>query len=724
MADTTNTKQIDPEAKRWLDAINSYERAFKKWENRSEKINKKYRDYDASDTSRTSSAAFNILWSNVQVSLPAVFARLPKPDVSRRFRDNDPVGRVASLVLERGLDYEVDHYPDYRAAMEGCVLDRFLGGRGQAWVRYEPHISAAPGTPDDGVQITEDADEADAAVDEQIEYECAPVDYVHWKDFGHTVARSWEEVTAVWRRVYMNRAGLVERFGEEIGGKIPLDTKPDTTGNGGTNMALPGDTETHQACIYEIWDKSKRQVLWFSKSQQQVLDVRPDPLGLDGFFPCPRPLYSTVTNDNLIPVPDYKYYQDQAKQLSNLQAKIDGLIDMLQVKGVYDSAVPELSRLFKEAGNGTLIPVKNWQAFSEKVGLKGSIDVFDISPIVAALNEAYDTVDKVKTQIYELMGISDIARGATDPNETYGAQKLKGQYGNMRLRNQQARVTQFATELLQIKAQIMCQHFQPQTLVRIAAVDQLDPTDQALVPQALQLLMGERAMNPQAETQDGPLAGFRIEVTSDSMIQMDEAQEKADRTEFLGAVAGYLQQALPVIQQAPQAAPLVVGLLKFGVTGFKVGKQVEGMLDNALDQLTKQAAQPQPEKPDPEMVKIQGQMALEDKKLANAKELAGMQAQTDAALAANEQNVQAQQNAHQNMLEAQRSQQQADLDARLEAQRQQYESMLEQQRISSDERMNALDNQVKLLIAKLQAQTSENTAQMAADSKPEPAGAE
>lgn len=677
MADKIN-EQVDPVAKGWTDAITAYERAFKKWEMRSEKINKKYRDYDSADT-KSDNSAFNILWSNVQVSLPAVFSRLPKPDVSRRFRDNDPVGRVASLLLERGLDYEVDHYPDYRAAMEGCVLDRFLGGRGQAWVRYEPHISALPGQPDDGVQITDDADEADTgeeapAPDEEIDYECAPVDYVHWKDFGHTVARSWEEVTAVWRRCYMTREKLVERFGEEVGGAIPLDTKPDTKGSTADKMAV-GDTNTDQALIYEIWDKTKSEAVWFSKSQNKVIDTKPDPLGLANFWPCPRPLYSTITNDSLVPVPDFKYYQDQAAQLTKLQVKIDGLITMLQVKGVYDSAIPELARLFREAGNGDLIAVKNWNQFSEKMGLKGSIDVFDITPIVSALNEAYDTVEKVKNQIYELMGISDIARGASDPNETYGAQKLKGQYGNMRLRNQQARVAQFATELLQIKAQIMCQHFQPQTLLTIAAVEQLDPADQALVPQALQLLMGERAQNPEAETVKGPLAGFRVEVSSDSLIQMDEAQEKQDRTEFLSAVGDFFQKALPVIQSSPQAAPLVVGLLKFGVTGFKVGKTVEGMLDNALDQLTKQAAQPQPQKPDPEMAKVQGQMALQEKKQADAAALAQQKVQADAALATHEQQVQAQQNAHQNQMEAQRAQFEAQLEQHMEAQRQRFEQM-------------------------------------------------
>lgn len=715
-----DAQQVDPVAKRWCDAITAYEREFKRWENRAEKIEKMYRDFDATQGQSSNSSSFNILWSNVQVLLPAVFSRLPKPDVSRRFKDNDPVGRVASLTLERALSFEVEHYPDYRAAMEQCVLDRFLGGRGQAWVRYEPHISAMPATEGAG-QITEDADEA-APVDEQIDYECAPVDYVHYKDFGHIVARSWEETTAVWRRVYMDRDALVRRFGEELGASIPLDTKPPASANS-TNGQSNNDPSTHQACVYEIWDKGAGEALWLSRSLCKVLETRPDPLGLENFWPCPRPLFATITNGTLVPVPDFKYYQDQAKQLTKLQGKIDGLIDMLEVRGIYDASVPELSRLFKEAGNGNLIAANNWAQFSEKNGLAGSIDIFDIAPIVNALNVAYDQLEKVKNTIYELVGISDIVRGASDPTETYGAQKLKGQYGNMRLRSQQARVTQFATDLLQIKAQIMCKHFQPQTLVRIAAVEQLDQADQQLIMPALELLMGPRAQDPGAETVDGPLAGFRVEVSSDSMIQMDEAQEKQDRTEFLSAVGGYLQQALPIIQQAPQAAPLVVGLLKFGVTGFKVGKQVEGMLDNALDQMMKQAAEPQPEKPDPEMAKVQAMERLEDKKLANAMQLKQMEAQADAQVATNEQRVQAEQNAHQNELESARAQQQAQIDAALEQQRMAFDAQLQEREQAAAERMNQMDNEIKVLIAKMQQQTAAHTAQVAAENKPEPAGA-
>ena len=325
----------------WYNTIAGYERAYKEWESRTDRIIKRYRD--DSRTRNNPNARFNILWSNVQTITPAIFARLPRPDVSRRFRDNDPVARVASMMLERALDYEITHYGDYKSAMSQSVLDRLLGGRGTSWVRYEPHI-AGSGTegedvPEDGLQVTEDTDEAETEGgmyredQERIEYECAPCDYVYWRDFGHTIARTWEEVTAVWRKVYMTRPALVERFGEELGNKIPLDTKPENSKTFNERMG-EGASE---ALVYEIWDKTTGEVIWLSKSMGKILDTRPDPLKLENFWPCPKPLYATLTSDKLEPIPDFTLYQDQAKQLDTLADRIDGFINALKVRGVYES---------------------------------------------------------------------------------------------------------------------------------------------------------------------------------------------------------------------------------------------------------------------------------------------------------------------------------------------------------------------------------------------------
>ena len=640
----------------WYNCIAQYERTFKDWEGRADKIVKRYRD--ESRSRNNPQAKFNILWSNVQTITPAVFARLPRPDVSRRFRDNDPIGRVASMMLERALEYEIEHYQDYGSAMKQAVQDRLLGGRGTAWVRYEPHIVGEAGgeaedMPEDGLQVTEDTDEAETEGgiyredQERIEYECAPVDYVYWRDFGLTIARTWEEVTAVWRKVYMERPALVERFGEELGGRIPLDTKPDTSKAFNEKMG----EGSREALIYEIWDKTTGQVIWLSKSMGKILDVRDDPLQLENFWPCPKPLFSTLTTDSLIPVPDFVLYQDQARQLDTLADRIDGFIQALKVRGVYDAAEPSLARLFTEGENNSLLPVKNWAAFAEKQGMAGAINLVDIAPIAQGLQMAYQAMEQVKGQIYEIMGIADIQRGQSDPNETLGAQIIKSNNASGRLKTMQHDVVNFATALLQIKAQIICQHFTEDTIVKISGAMQLSPQDQALIPQALALLKDEPAKN------------FRIEVTSDSMIYQDEQQEKQDRVEFLSAVSGFMQTALPVANQSPELTPLLMEMLKFGVTAFKAGKGMEGLIDETADRFRQQAkaAEGQPKPPTPEIQKMQMQIEADQQKLQAQTQLEIQKFQAQNELEKAKQEYQAQENQLKFKLEEERNTKEAEM---------------------------------------------------------------
>ena len=690
----------------YLDAIAKYDREFKKWEERNRKILKRYRD-EGRETRTDGSSKFNILWSNVQILVPATFARVPQPDVARRFRDQDPVGRVGALLLERGLEFEVQHYPDYRDTMTQCVHDRFLGGRGTAWIRYEPHFKDA--VPPGGDQITEDVDAA--APEEQLDYECAPVDYVHWRDFGHSVARTWEEVTQVWRKVYMSEAAVAERFGEEIAKKIPYDSTPEDLKNAQRNAQEGGK---QQACVFELWDKEDGIAVWFSKSMKEFLDEKPDPLKLKQFFPCPKPLYATLTNDTLIPVPDFTLYQDQANALDTLSDRISGLVQMLQLKGVYDaSADAAVGRLFTEGNNGNLLPVKNWAAFAEKNGLKGQVDVYDLTPMAKALESAYLAAAQIKDQIYEIMGISDIVRGASDPNETLGAQEMKGQYASMRLRAMQADVARFATDVLQLKAQVMCSKFNPQTLVAISAAEQLSEIDRQAVPKALELLVGpERLQDPAAESPN-PLRAFRIEVAADSMIQLNEAEEKRDRMEFLTANGTFIEKAMQMMQQAGAAAPAIVPLVmemwKYGVTAFKVGKTIEGQFDEAAEKLKQMALNPPPPPPDPAVQKAQADAQREQVK------------------------AQREQQMEQEALQREQMEKQAQA-----IEQQQKDAMdLERERIAAQEKA-ALDDNTKRLEhankcaeldkqdefnrwkAELEADTKIIVAEIAAASKPEP----
>jgi len=568
---------VSSEVDRYLKIVGQYDNEFAKWTARTKKIIKRYRD-DTRGQTLTESAKFNILWSNVQTLTPAVYAKLPKADISRRFGDNDPVGRVAAQLLERAIDFEIEHYPDFRSTMKYSVEDRFLGGRGSAWVRYEPHTSPI-GIDDDGVSVTSAVEQGEMSEPmEQIEYECAPVDYVHWRDFGHSQARTWEEVGQVWRWVYMTREALVERFGDEMARRIPLDQGPEPL-----NAYNESKRTYNRAKICELWDKETQKVYWFCKGMPQMIDVRDDPLGLEGFFPCPKPLYATTTSDTLVPVPDFVLYQDQAMELDILSDRIDGLVKALRVRGVYDASQPALQRLLTEGDNNALIPVDKWMAFSEKGGLKGSIDLLPLDTLANALLNCYRAREDIKSQIYEITGISDIIRGTSFASETATAQQIKGQYAGLRLRSMQEDVALYASEIIKLKAQVMCLHFQPDTILAYAAAAQMTPSDQQLIPQAMQLL------------RDKPLRNFRVDIAADSLVMLDENQNKQDRMQFLQAFGGFLAQALPVGQASPQMVPMMMELLRFGMQAFKAARPIEGQIDATLQQLQQAAMQQQPD---------------------------------------------------------------------------------------------------------------------------------
>lgn len=615
MADS-RTPQEQPDLAALQQELATYDRTFKSWTGRVEKIIKRYLAGNPQDDKPSAQIRYNLLWSNVQTLSAATFAKLPKPVAERRFGDDDQVGRVASMLLERALTYEIEEYADYRATMRACVLDRFLGGRGTAWVRYEPHMRAASSQlPIDGDQVTEDIDEPQ----EELDYECAPVDYVHWKDFGHSPGRTWEEVSTVWRRVWMTRDALDERFPDA---NIPLEARKSddeiTSGKESDSLSMVAE-------VYERWDKATKTVTWWHKTQG-ILDVKDDPLGLAEFFPCPRPLYATLANESLVPVPDFVLYQDQANSLDTLASRQGNLIQALRVCGVYDASEPSLQRMFTETEDNRLIPVSNWAAFSDKNGIKGSMELVDLNPIAAALASCYEAGQQVTQSVYEITGISDIVRGQTQASETATAQQIKGQYASLRLKAYQDEVAAFASHLIRLKAQVMCAKFSPDTLKAIAAADQLQPADREMVPQALELLFGERVNNPEAESPN-PLRSFRIDVEADSLILLDEQQDKQDRIEFLTAVSGFMEKATQMAAMAPDTVPLLGELLKFGVGAFKAGRQMEGQIDAMLKQQAEKP--PAPQGPSPEEVKAQADMQMQERELQHSAQVEQMRAQID-----------------------------------------------------------------------------------------------
>jgi hypothetical protein len=318
-------------------------------------------------------------------------------------------------------------------------------------------------------------------------------------------------------------------------------------------------------------------------------------------------------------------------------------------------------------------------------------------------------------QIYGIIGLADIIRGESEAQETAAAQGIKARFGSLRLRNTQEDVAQYATDLMRLKAQIMCAKFQPQTLLSMASVSLLKPQDQKLIPQALQMLKGRISRD------------FRIEIASDSLVQIDEDAEKQSRLEFLNTISAYMEKAVPAAQSVPQLAPLMVEMLKFAVTSFKAGKTMEGLIDSTMEQLQQQLAQNGGQKPPPpevqkaqiesqgRMQEMQAKFQLEQQALAAQTQAKREQAQIDMQLEQHRANLDAQVAFAQQRAQAQQAAQESALESHRDILKAHLESETEKLRMAMDSRMEQMQQQVQLLIAAMNNRAKIEVAEIAAE---------
>lgn len=602
-----------PEMSYWCEQIEAYERDAKTWESRSKKIIRRYTD-DRTEAARKISR-FNILWSNVQTLHPALYDGTPTPNVDRRFEDDEEVNTTVAQILERSGSYFVKTN-DFDDCMNQSVLDYLLSGRGTIWVRYSPNfkdiqITGNEEVRGDGLGLSDDVTEGDDAPEQELYSESVVLDYVHWQDFGHCVSRTWQENRAVWRRVFMARKELIERFGDK-GKNAPLDARA---------LGRKDDDKSEmssRSTIYEIWDRKTKKVYWLHKEMEDFLDVQDDPLRIDGFFPCPKPIYATLGNDSLIPTPDFLLYQDQANELDMLTGRIDVLTRALKVVGVYDASAEGVQRMLSENQDNKLIPVEQWAMFAEKGGINGVVNFFPLEIVINTLTQMYAARDKIKQDIYEITGISDIVRGATNANETATAQQIKGKFATLRLDNRQKEVARFSRDAVRIMIEIIAEHFSLDTLKKISGVrllsqqekqmammsqqPQMGPDGQPMPPKPLpdniqKLLKKPTWEEIEAVLRENGARCFRVDIETDSTIKADQDAEKQSRVEFLTAAGGFIREAAQV--QVPELQPLLMEMLKFGVGGFKAGRELETEFKVAVDAIKERAeAPPQPSQAD------------------------------------------------------------------------------------------------------------------------------
>jgi hypothetical protein len=584
-----------------LNELSSAQNRMNSWLKRGEKVISLYRG--EGDGINVASDRFNILWANVETQRPFIYSNTPKPIVRRRFLEPDPPARVAAEVMERALDYfmECDGH-EYTPAMRRAVSDFLLPGRGQVWVVYDAEFEEySEGIDDDGEEV----------MAERKAYEQVYIEHLYWKDFFHSDGRCWEDVWWVARGHDLTKHDLEEQFGKEVADDIPLVS----------DIARDDEHEYRDqyerrdcARVWEFWNKRTRKVYKVAEGHDKFLETPlEDPLELEQFFPCPKPLYMIETTGSLEPIPEYKMYERQAAEVNTLTDRITKLTSVLRAAAVYDAnAKDAISKLVRGTEN-EMIPCENYASFMQAGGSNGAITWLPYDPLIGVIEGLSMQREKTMQMIYEVTGIVDILRGVAVPRETKGAAEARAGYATGRLGEKQRNVEKFARDTLAIMAEVIAEHFDAKTLMMITGVQSGLAEGQGM-EQVAQLL------------RDDLMRGFRIDVETDSTIARDEDREKADLAEFLTGLSGFMGAATQAVSGGLMTPDVAKEIILFAARRFRVGQQLE----EKLEQMGGQPPQPQEdpnaaanamkmqieqEKLKLERMKIEGEQALEAQKL-------------------------------------------------------------------------------------------------------------
>jgi hypothetical protein len=599
--DTQPTRDTPAEwAKYWSDQMQAADKRLRKFQKQGIAVNNRFLNEKTGsdgDTALDNTAAAqrlmrtNFFHTNIQTLSAQLYGAVPKIDVGRQFNDpGDDVARVAALLLERMMTAEVTASNEaFPTALRSALQDRLLPGMGVCRLRYDLKTR----TTEVLNPLTGEMEEV-----EEMESEAAPVEYVHWQDFRWGWCRTWSELPWLAFRSYLDKEAAIERFGQKVADELTYDEQSPSGGDKAADSASSEKNNIQTAQIWEIWRKRDRKAFWWSKGADKILDMKDDPLELRDFWPMPRPLMANLTTSLMTPKADYIFAQDIYNEIDILATRIANITAACKVVGVYDSGSgASVGRMLSEGMENQLIPVEQWAVLAEKGGLKGVIDWFPVETIASVLSMLNSQLEATKALLYEVTGMSDIVSGGkTDEYTSDGTNRLKAKFGSIKIQSFQDEFARFASDLESIKAEIIAKHFQPQTIIEQSSAQFLAPSDRDKVMPAVELIKS-------------PDIKWRVTIKPESISLADYAELKSERVEYMTAVATYLQSAKPIITEVPGSAPIILEIMKFGLSAFKGADYMEGLFDQLIEQALKADSEGGGAEEDPEAAKTQADIA-------------------------------------------------------------------------------------------------------------------
>lgn len=596
VGDTPDSGQDDSDidVSVWLNRINKARDKEQKWRERAKRCIAIYRDDYENSTSYVNATdsgnlSFNILWANTETLLPALFSAVPKPDVRNRYLNQDKIADKAAEVIEKSLTYLMDKNK-FERKMKAGVKDHILTGRLVTRVRLEPIFEE---------KNIQDIDESGNVVEisqKELSGHNANIENIAYDTFTVDPAKTWEEVTWIEFRYSLSRKKYRELFpGKPLPGLSKENDKYITD---------------YQYMVHEVWDKEENRVFYITDGIEEPLRVMNDPLELEDFWPIPQPLYSIETSDTLVPIPEYTVYQQQANELDEISYRITDLVKSCKFIGIYDGTQTNLSGILS-ARDSQFVAVT--ASLLKETGLKGLIDVVDVSPIARVLQQLYVQRDQIKSIIYEITGISDIIRGDTVASETATAQEIKANYAGLRLRDRRANINRYIVDLLRLQAELMGRFFTDKQFEEMSGV-KLDYSQEPLPPmpmppmqdpymaqvdpnyamqfqsQMMEYQSAKESYQMEGEKREEAkavldlirndiLCSYNIDIETDSTILANMDSEARKRAELVSSITQFIATTAPLVQSGAMPIETAKALLMFALQTTKIPRELEDAIE-------------------------------------------------------------------------------------------------------------------------------------------------
>ena len=560
------TKQQQVE--QWLKKISVAEQKYADYYN----LVKETRDFYKDSRGQTyQNGHYNIFWSTVETLKPFLYFKQPKPCIERGNKSSAKVEKLACDILTKALEWNLRQF-DFDSVIKYARNDFLISGCGIVWERYCPEFKLVPSASNSGRLIEVKANEKVVSEYVSPEHFLADCDQVG----------IWEDISWLARKIFMSKQEAVDIFGASAC----------------VGLVKSGEKgyQNKEICVYEVWDKTTRKVYWLAKEKtDDFLKVAANPLSITGFFPCPKPIFATLTNDSIIPVPDYDMIKELLHELNGINSRMKLTMQALKVSGAYDNSFPELAGIFNK--DVTLVAAKDFQRLKDCGGLRGIVDFIPIEQYISALQQLAERRQDVIGQIYEVTGVSDIMRGSSNAADTATAVTQKTNFGTLRNQDRQNDMQRFIRDLFVIKAEIICEQFSTDALLEFL------PADQRRRPEALAAV---------SLLKDEKMRGMSLEIESDNVFNAEEeAQKVVNGVRALNELIG---AALPNVSQQPLLLPLYRRMVEAVCASLPKARPFETVITKVFADVAADLSKTETPEPNPQLELEQEKIALEQEK--------------------------------------------------------------------------------------------------------------